>query len=74
MGNYIRNKQYLPRYVRGNGPVVQFNPNRAYIQHATQEFLNNGGKIKKRKRVLGEPEYVAQLFKRPKNYGYDKHV
>lgn len=62
MFNYKRNSNFNPVYIRGHGPVVDFKPNRAFIQHAIEEFKINGGKIRHWKRVIGEPEGISHLF------------
>lgn len=64
MGKLMRGTPYKPNYIRGDGPAVfkQFKPNRAYITTATHDYTSNGGIIHLRKKVLGEPPEISNLF------------
>lgn len=41
----------------------EFKPSKAYVSSAIDEYIKNGGKIKKQTKVLNEPDEACILFK-----------
>lgn len=63
MAHYVRGRKKIV-YVRGDGSPRIFNPSKRFIELSIKDYLDSGGKIKKRKKVLFEPKEISILFER----------